>query len=96
MINDNMLDFLKKLSDGKYDTIILSMEVPGGSIALEIESFNFWCKTDIKTLEISSSKDNTLFQIDMKKIVDCIKYDEIEGYHYNIKFDSWSIDITIV
>ena len=30
MINDNMLDFLKKLSDGKYDTITPIIPLSGG------------------------------------------------------------------
>ena len=94
MINDNMLDFLKKLSDGKYDTIILSMEVPGGSITLDIESFRL--NKDTKILELSSFENNTLFQIDTTKILDCVRYEEIEGYRYHINFDSWSADISIV
>lgn len=94
MMNNNILDLIKKLCDGENGTIIISIEVQGGSLSLEIDSFRL--NKDTKILELSSFENNTIFQLDTTKILDCVRYEEVEGYRYHINFDSWSADISIV
>lgn len=94
MMNNNILDLINKLCDVENGTIIISIEIQGGSLSLEIDSFRL--NKDTKILELSSFENNTLFQIDTTKILDCVRYEEVDGYRYHINFDSWSADISIV
>lgn len=96
--NINLKELCVKLYNIAFQnkTIGIDVNLLGAKASIEFKFFNYNYDRRKKVIELISDEDDTVFTIDTTKILKCVKYEEIEGYRYNIQFDSWSADVNVM